>query len=139
MKFSKRSQDILSTCHPDLQRVVSRALCLQVIDFSVIEGHRSAQRQQELFTQGRTQLDGVKKRSKHNADPSEAVDLLPWPYTVNGVNVWDDKLRFHMLAGVMFSAASLESVRLRWGGDWDGDGNNADSNFHDLPHFEILL
>jgi hypothetical protein len=29
-------------------------------------------------------------------------------------------------------------VRVRWGGDWDGDFETKDNKFDDLVHFEIL-
>jgi len=28
-------------------------------------------------------------------------------------------------------------IRLRWGGDWDGDTELDDNKFDDLPHFEL--
>lgn len=138
MKFGKRSRANLDTCHPDLVRLMEKVLSYEVMDFSVIEGHRSPERQQELYRQGRSQIDGVSKLGMHNHNPSLAVDILPYPSVVNGVNVWNDNQRFSVLAGLVFAAASDLGIKVRWGGDWDGDGNNADSNFHDLPHFEII-
>lgn len=136
--FGKRSSDNLSGAHFSLKKVCQKALSYGVMDFSVIEGHRSIERQNQLFEEGKSKLDGVTKKSKHNYTPSLAVDLLPYPPVVNGVNVWNDKQRFSVLAGLVMAAASEEGIMIRWGGDWDGDGNNADSSFHDLPHFELL-
>lgn len=138
MRFGIRSTDNLKTCHPDLQRVALRMIGYGVLDFSVIEGHRSVERQRQLYVEGRTQIDGVTKASKHNALPSNAMDLLPYPAELNGVNVWQDKQRFCVLAGLAYAAAAEEGVKIRWGCDWDGDGNNADSTFHDMPHFELI-
>lgn len=140
LSFGDRSRKNLQSVHPDLQRVLNRALSFCVMDFSIIEGHRSIERQQELFNAvpPKTTIDGINKRGKHNFMPSLAADILPYPATVNGVGVWDDRHRFCVLAGLMYSAASIENVKIRWGGDWDGDGNNADSSFDDLPHFELL-
>jgi peptidoglycan L-alanyl-D-glutamate endopeptidase CwlK len=44
------------------------------------------------------------------------------------------------MAGVVKGVAAMQGIPVRWGGDWngDGDGNLFDSNFDDLPHFEIL-
>lgn len=136
-KFGPRSQKNLDTCHPLLRKVLTRTLNFGVMDFSVIEGHRTIERQQELYAEGKSQIDGVTKRGKHNALPSRAVDILPYPPAVNGVNVWADRQRFSVLAGLVYAAAALEGVKIIWGGDWDSDGNNADSIFHDLPHFEL--
>lgn len=133
--FGERSTINLASADPRLIRVAKRALSYGVMDFSIIEGHRTPQRQLELYNQG---LSQIKEDGKHNAVPSLAIDILPYPANVNGVNVWKDKQRFSVLAGLMLAAAAEEGVKLRWGGDWDGDGNNSDSSFLDLPHFELL-
>lgn len=139
--FGSRSTAELETCRPELQRVAHRALGYGVMDFSVTDGRRTTEEQIKLHRQGRSTLDGVTRKSKHQAGPpqlSRAMDLMPYPGTVNGVNVWKDKQRFSVLAGLILAAAAEEGVAIRWGGDWDGDGNNADSNFHDMPHFELI-
>tara|TARA_B110000211_G_C14081437_1_gene554697 strand:- start:436 stop:864 length:429 start_codon:yes stop_codon:yes gene_type:complete len=138
MKFSVRSEAKLNTCCTQLQDICAKALSYGVFDFSIIEGHRTIERQKELYDEGKSQLDGVIKKGKHNHLPSLAVDILPYPSKINGVNVWEDKQRFCVLAGLMYAAARELGYNIRWGGDWDGDGNNADSTFHDLPHFEII-
>lgn len=134
-KFSQTSEERLKHLVPEMVRVVRRAMSFQVMDFTVLETLRDEERQQMLIKAGTSQ----KADSLHLANGdglAEAVDLLPYPYNVNGVDVWQDKQRFSVLAGLMFAAAALENVPVRWGGDWDGDGNNADSKFHDMPHFE---
>ena len=136
--FGRRSASNLMTCDTRLQAVARRVLSYSVMDFSVIEGHRSLQRQKELYDAGKSKIDGINKKGKHNYTPSKAMDLLPYPAEVNGINVWNDHQRFCVLAGLIMAAAAEEGVKIRWGGDWDGDGNNADSNFHDLPHFELI-
>lgn len=140
LKFGGGSQEKLKKVHPKMKCVVEKALSFGVLDFSVIEGIRTDERQAKLFAEGKSQLDGINKKSKHQPDEvgfSQAVDLLPYPAEINGVNVWNDSSRFHILAGLMYAAASELGVVIRWGGDWDSDGNNKDSNFDDLPHFEL--
>ena len=138
--FGNNSQENLDTCDYRIRKVLKRALAYGIMDFSVIEGHRSIERQQELYNQDPpvTHIDGITQKGKHNYSPSMAVDLMPWPRFINSVNVWDDARRFSVLAGVILAAAKEEGVKLRWGGDWDGDGNNEDSTLDDLPHFEIV-
>lgn len=138
-EFGARSTKNLETCHEKLQRIARRALAYGILDFSVIEGHRKTNRQQSLFHAGKTELDGINDLSKHQSDPSEAVDLLPYPGKLNGVDVWDDYPRFCRLAGLIQAAAAEEGIAIRWGGDWDGDGNNADSKFDDFPHYELVI
>lgn len=137
--FGNRSSDNLLKLNEPMQRVVHRALSFGVMDISVICTLRDDNEQIQLYKDGKSEKDGIKKRSKHQENEdgqSCAVDLMPYPPNLNGVNVWTDKIRWHILAGLMYAAASLEGVSIIWGGDWDGDGNNADSNFNDLPHFE---
>lgn len=136
--FGKRSSTHLMTCDVRLQRIARRALSYGVMDFVVTEGHRSVERQQTLYADGKSRIDGIHRKGKHNNAPSQAMDLLPFPAWVNGINVWDDRQRFCVLAGLIMAAAAEEGVTIRWGGDWDSDGNNRDSSFHDLPHFELL-
>jgi hypothetical protein len=130
-KFGKNSKQRLETCHPDLQRVLNRAMEMQVMDFTVLEGHRSIERQQLLYKQGNSKIDGVTRKGKHNYSPSLAFDVAPFPID------WQDHRRFLVLAGVIHAAAAEEGVQLRWGGDWDGDWDMTEHSFVDLPHFEL--
>ncbi len=133
--FGKRSSDKLETVSDSLQRVAHRALSFGVMDFSVTCGHRTTQEQNELYLDGKSQLDGVNKKSKHQL--RLAIDIMPYPAEVNGVNVWNDEFRWIQLSGLMLAAAAIEGVNIRWGGDFDSDGNNVDNGFIDYPHYEI--
>lgn len=135
--FGEKSAAKLEKAHPDLQRVAKRALSIGVMDFSITESTRSQAKQQILFQDGKSTLDGVTKKSRHQSTPSQAIDVMPWPGTLNGVNVWTDNQRWCVLAGLFYAAAELEGVEIVWGGDWDSDGNNADSKFNDYPHYEL--
>jgi peptidoglycan LD-endopeptidase CwlK len=125
--FSPKSAAILSECDHALQEICERVI--KVYDFTILEGHRSNERQDELFRQGKSKLKAG--QSKHNAYPSRAVDIAPYPVD------WSDTKRFFLLAGFMFQAAHEVGVQIRWGGDWDGDWEHKDQTFHDLPHFEV--
>jgi peptidoglycan L-alanyl-D-glutamate endopeptidase CwlK len=129
MRFSDKSQSILETCHQDLQDICH--LVIPNYDFTITEGFRTDARQEELFRQGKSKLRAGE--SKHNLQPSIAIDVVPYPID------WDDISRFYLLAGFMFQAAASIDVALRWGGDWDRDWIHTDQTFHDLPHFELVL
>lgn len=132
--FSKRSRQNLSGVHPDLCRVVKRALELSTVDFMVIEGRRTVQRQRELYNQGRTTPGPVvtwTMRSPHLT--GHAVDLLPAPYD------WKDPKNFDAVARAMFAAADELGVKIRWGADWDMDGKSRERGESDSPHFEIVV
>ena len=141
MKYSfgnSSARNLVST-HFKLNQLARKVLNYGVMDFSVIEGHRSIERQNLLYRTGDSQIDGITRKGKHNYLPSLAIDILPFPAQVNGVDSWEDKQRFHVLAGLFYAAAKELGIGIRWGGDWDGDGNNADSNFNDLAHFELAV
>lgn len=135
--FGDKSKERLETCHEDLQR-----LCNAVIpfyDFSVIEGHRSEARQKELFAAGKSKLDGVNKKSKHQEWPARAVDLLPFPGNLHGQDIWEDKVRFAHFVGIIRGHAEALQIPIRIGFDWDGDGSCSNNNFVDYPHIELVL
>ena len=129
--FGAGSLAQLSTCELSLQRVLRRALQISPIDFKVLVGYRNQIDQEAAFAAGTSTLhwpDG-----KHNHFPSFAADIAPVPLD------WRDRERFSYLAGVVLAAARMESVRLRWGGDWNSDGKMIDEAFRDLGHFELAL
>lgn len=129
-KFSKISKQRISTIDPKLQSVLFKAI--QVYDFTVLEGHRSNERQDELYSQGRTKLKAG--QSKHNQMPSKAVDLAPFPID------WQNLDRFIHLAGIIIGIGHSMGITIRWGGNWDRDNQimKEDQNFNDLPHFELV-
>ena len=72
-KFGKRSKERLATCDERLQKVFNEVI--KYIDCSVLEGHRSEERQNKLFEEGKTKVKYPKGR--HNRSPSRAVDVTP--------------------------------------------------------------
>jgi len=118
-RFSRSSEARLSTCHPDLQRVLREAI--KVYDFTVLCGHRNEAEQNEAYECGASKLPWPK--SRHNTNPSMAVDVAPYPID------WCDREEFHYLAGLLEGVASQLGVRLQWGGRW--------LSLVDLPHLEI--
>ncbi len=130
--FGKQSKANLDQCHGLLKAVANRAI--QTVDFSVIKGHRDEEEQNELFTLGLSKLEYPD--SKHNKEISEALDLQPYPLTATH----KDRIKqFYFIAGAMMMAAHELGVVLRWGGDWDMDGDLTDQLFNDLYHFELVL
>ena len=139
--FSDYSKERLQTCHPDLQLIAKEAIACTPMDFRIIEGRRTRKRQNELYQQGYSKIDGYAVKGKHNYHPSQAFDIVA---IVNGKVSWlPSDLTF--LAGIILGigAKLLQedkvSHKLRWGGNWDGDGIIIrDQSFIDLPHFELV-
>jgi len=142
--FGKVSAERLETCHPDLGKICHRVV--RVFDISILEGARLDERQLMLFNDGKSKLDGINERSKHQVteeDPlSYAADVAPYPIDFD--NEHKAKARFYMMAGHFFQAAEDLFAEgeithlLRWGGDWDSDKEFDDQSFDDLPHFELI-
>lgn len=137
--FSKSSLVQLHGVHPLLVEVVYDALETGIMDFSVMEGVRTLARQKELFASGKS----TTMKSKHLIQPDgygHAVDLYPYPVNMAKVNKGDARefARIGVLAGIMQLCAKRRNVLLRWGGDWDRDGETGDHAFFDGVHFEII-
>lgn len=137
-KFGDKSMRMLTGVHPDLVRVVHRALSYQVMDFSVRDGVRTLETQKRLYQSGASKT----MRSKHLKQEDgygHAVDLYPYPLNMKMVNkgYWPEIIRFGRLAGLMDVAAYEEGVAIEWGCDWDDDGQTLDHTFFDAPHFQL--
>jgi peptidoglycan L-alanyl-D-glutamate endopeptidase CwlK len=130
-RFGSTSENRLTTCHLALQSILRRAI--EIMDFSVVCGHRSPEAQAEAYRAGLSKLKPG--QSKHNAFPARAVDLAPY-YPGEGIR-WNDPQAFCLLAGIIRAIAHQQGVKIRWGGDWDGDNDRADQTFDDLGHFEL--
>ena len=126
--FGTSSRRRLSECDERIQTVMNEVV--REFDCSILEGHRNEERQNEMFRTGKSHLKWP--QGKHNTDPSQAVDVAPYPIN------WNDRERFTLFAGYVLGIASTFGIKLRWGGDWNGDWQVRDNNFDDLPHFEII-
>lgn len=138
--FGNASVERLATCDERLVRIAQAAIVLSPYDFAIVEGHRSVERQQALFAEGKSQIDGVSRLGNHNYNPSRAFDFCPYPVEIDGVNVYsaEGAHRFHVIAGVILACAAKLQIPVRWGGDWDMDGSMRDQKLHDLPHIELF-
>jgi len=126
-KFGRKSKENLNTCDSRLQKIFNEVI--KHVDCSILEGHRSKDRQNKLYEEEKTKVkypDG-----RHNRQPSSAVDVTPYPVD------WKDRERQTLFAGFVIGVASQMGINLRWGGDWDQDFQVVDNRFDDFPHFEL--
>lgn len=117
--FSKSSQDKLSTCHPFLQEICNELI--KETDFTVLCGYRGEVDQNEAYNTGKSKAKWG--QSKHNASPSKAVDIAPYPID------WNNHQGFKDLASKFKVIADHKNIKINWGGDF--------KNIVDLPHFEL--
>tara|TARA_B100000700_G_scaffold43757_2_gene45214 strand:- start:1310 stop:1726 length:417 start_codon:yes stop_codon:yes gene_type:complete len=132
--LSNRSLSNLKQCHPQLCIVVTRAIQISQVDFIVGAGIRSIEEQRENVRKGVSKTMDSKHLPQEDG-MSHAVDLWPW---MNGEIPWDEFSAFRRVADAMLQAARELDVDLRWGGDWDRDGDSSDHQFLDGPHFELV-
>lgn len=126
--LGKRSLERLQGVHPDLVKVVKLAISRSDVDFTVIEGVRSREKQAENVRKGVSQTMNSRHLTGH------AVDIAP---LVNGQIPWNDKSYFNKQAQLMLACADELGIAIRWGGDWNENGDWKDEKFYDGPHFEL--
>lgn len=117
--LSQKSIDTMNGVKDPLVNVVKRAIQISEIDFKVLEGVRTLERQKELYARKVTQT----LNSKHLT--GDAVDLGALK---DGQITWD-KQSYATVAKAMKQAAKELQVNIRWGGDF--------KTFFDGPHFEL--
>jgi len=142
-EFSKKSLEKIEKAHPELQRLFFEVI--KHFDCTILHTHRSQSEQFELYKKGRTiingewivtgaivtKLDGFEKKSKHNFNPSLAIDVCPYPIN------FKDRERITLFAGYVLGISKILDMKIVWGGDWNGDTEVKDNKFDDLLHFEL--
>lgn len=136
--MTSRDSKRLDGVHPKLASAyirINEAMGALGFPIFVVEGVRTAERQQELYAQGRTKpgnivtyLDGVEKKGKHQQKGDGfgyAIDFafIDDPRTPKD-ETWDEKMPW-ILVGVM-----AEHLGLTWGGRWT---RPVDSGHIELP------
>ena len=118
-QLGAKSKAKLTGVHPDLVKVVNRAIQITDIDFTVLEGLRTVERQRQLVKAGASKTMNSRHITGH------AVDLAP---LLNGAVSWDWPL-YHKLAKHVKQASKDVGVTIEWGGDW--------RMFKDGPHWQL--
>jgi len=141
----------LAGCTRDIQTIFMEVV--KHMDISIIEGHRSAERQHHHWNKGRslrregadfkereswiikdndkvvTFKDGWQQKSRHQQYPSVAVDVVPYP------TMWDSPHKLIELRGVvkyvqaqLLAEGKIETTVVNGGDLWNG---------FDLPHYQL--
>lgn len=126
-QWDARSLRNLAGIHPDLRRVMDRALQDAPFAFVVTEGLRTVARQKELVRIGASKTMNSRHITGH------AVDLVPFVDVNADGRVSAEEMYswplYHRLAPTIKAAAAKEGVALVWGGSW--------RTFKDGPHWEL--
>ena len=119
MIFGGRSINRMAGLHPDLKKVMNQAILATDLDFTVLEGLRSLERQKQMVESGASTTLNSRHLDGH------AVDIAPF---VGGEVRWDWPL-YYKLAVIVKAAAKEVGVPIEWGGDW--------KTFKDGPHWQL--
>lgn len=114
-----RSKTRLKGVHPDLIKVVERAIKISETDFTVLEGLRTKERQKVLVEAGASQTMNSRHLTGH------AIDLGAW---VDDEVRWDWPL-YAKINAAMQEAAKQLGTPVEWGGNW--------RSFRDGPHWQL--
>lgn len=138
--LGERSLNNLKGVNDNLVKVVKRAIEISSVDFAVIEGVRTKERQAELVRKGASKTMNSRHLTGH------AVDIVP---VIDGKVSWDFN-HYYPLAKAMAQAATELGVKVRWGGAWSvitGKSGTPQEwvkayragggRFLDGPHFEL--
>jgi len=126
-QWDARSLRNLTGIHPDLRRVMDRALQEAPFAFVVTEGLRTIERQRELVRVGASNILNSRHLTGH------AVDLVPYVDIDKNGKVEVEEMYawplYYKLAPVIKAAADKEDVAIVWGGSW--------RSFKDGPHWQL--
>lgn len=106
------------------------------IPLVVITGHRTKAEQDEAFAKKTSKLRFP--NSKHNSSPSRAVDIAPLTRSGGRDSIdWNNREALAYFGGYVMRVADEQGIRIRWGGDWNGNRNPKDDGW-DMVHFELM-
>lgn len=125
--FSSRSLKARAELHSKLQALVDDAI--KSVDFVILDAQRGRAEQEKAFKAGNSKAHFG--QSAHNYVPAVALDLCPYPIDFN------DAAKFRAIAKAVMASAKKLDIPIRWGGDWDMDGDWKDERFLDWGHFEL--
>lgn len=141
-KFGTRSLNSLKGQHPNLILVMTEAIKDTPIDFTITDGGRTVDMQQNLWFKGRdkngkiidkskvvTMADGIKSKSNHQAKEDGlfyAVDLYP---NIDGSIRFNDTKSLDTIAAHILNKAKELGIEMKWGGNF--------KSIVDKPHFEL--
>ena len=113
-RLGKGSKRELRGVHPDLVRVVQRAIEITEADFTVHDGLRLYSEQLEYVRSGVSRTMNS-KHLRQTDGYGHAVDLVPY---INGKLRWEWPPIYRIVEAVRKAAEELD-VPVRWGGTWN--------------------
>ncbi len=133
-KLSDKSISRMEGVSPQLREIANLAIQFTKVDFGIPNdgGVRTAERQKELYDNGKSKADGYFKQSNHQS--GEALDFYAY---VDGKASWKHS-HLAMVAAAFLQASSALKYPIEWGGLWS-TGDNIDNIDYgwDMAHIEL--
>lgn len=126
-KFGSSSLKKLEGVDKRLVEVLKEAISISPVDFTIVEGIRTMERQKELVKEGKSKT----LKSKHI--DGLAVDVCACVPKVDFNAMIDTAL----IVGIVYAIANKRGIKLRLGAIWDGH-SYANNSFKDLYHIELV-
>ena len=124
-EFSSSSKEKMEDLHPDMVKILNRALQLSRYDFGVSETLRAFERQKEMVASGRSMTLNSEHLAKDDGF-SYAVDIYGY---YDGRANYTDKVMNH-ISKCMYQAAFELCTAIEWGGLW--------TTLVDKPHYQLM-
>lgn len=136
--FGANSMKLLLQGHPDLQKLFTEVN--KQFQCTIVSGSRTIAEEKEMVTKGLSKT----MNSMHLVQSDgycHALDVAPDPVNYERKLYNLDEILF---AGYVLAVAykmkqdGLIEHDIRYGGDWNSNGEVSDESFQDLDHFEII-
>lgn len=112
--FGPRSLANFKGVHPDLVRVMTRAINESTVDFSIIAGLRTAAEEEVMVASGAS----TTMHSRHLANLEGLGCAIDFAAYVDGAISWDVEKYYLTIIATIKKAAAEENVPVESGGDW---------------------
>ena len=129
-KFSTKSEQMLSAVQKELNILAHEVIKISPIDFSITEGYRSRMKQKELYTNGKSKIDGENKLSKHQLGKAVDIVCCKEGYT-------EPLKDIYIVVGLFIAKAKQLNINIRVGALW-GNNSTKNNNFIDAFHIELV-
>lgn len=132
--FGEQSLKCRAQLHPRLVIVADEAI--KTFNFRITCAFRGESEQNAAVANKASKLRWP--FSRHNRQPAEAMDLVPWPFDYR--DDWKDRTRFARMMGHIEAAARRRAIPIRLGLDFNQDERtDVDEEWKDFPHVELVL
>lgn len=141
-KLSSKSKQRRAGVDPKLIEIDNLAITLTLIDYGHPgdAGLRTADRQFELYSDGKSKADGYVRLSNHQAATDGYGKALDFYAFVDGRASWKES-HLAVVACAYFQAASILGYRIKWGGLWKRKTPKYKDGIPygwDMPHIQLI-